>query len=248
MYACQLIRYDYLTGIRVSYVDMESLQTVSVVDALAQRLREHVLDGVIPAGATIAETDIAAQFGVSRPTAKSAILTLVHRGLLHRDSHRPAYVPALTPADVIDIYKARIPLELEAVRILATRGTVIPDTGEAFRELGDLPDDAPASRFIAADLHAHQILVDQCDSPRLKRLYDSLLDEIHLCMIQSRHAVGRERIAREHANVLERILAGDTDGATEAMRSHLQGAAEALAHAIAQPTMTPADGTEPYSH
>ena len=54
MYACQFISRDYVSCIRVSYVGMESLQTVSVVDALAQRLREHVLDGVIPAGATLA--------------------------------------------------------------------------------------------------------------------------------------------------------------------------------------------------
>ena len=103
----------------------------------------------------------------------------------------------------------------------------------------------PTSRFIAADLRAHQILVDQYGSPRLSRLYESLLDEIHLCMIQSRYALGRERIAHEHANVLEHILAGDSERATEAMRSHLQGAAEALAHAIAQPTLTPTDSTEP---
>jgi DNA-binding GntR family transcriptional regulator len=215
---------------------MESLQTVSVVDALVQRLREHVLDGVIPAGATLAETDVASEFGVSRPTAKSAILTLVHRGLLRRDAHRPAYVPVLTPEDVIDIYKARTPLEVEAVRALAAQGTVASETQAAFHELGSLPDDVPTSRFIATDLSAHRILVDHYGSPRLSRLYDSLLDEIHLCMIQSRRALGRERIAREHANVLERILAGDTEGATQAMRSHLHGAAEALANAIGPPT------------
>jgi DNA-binding GntR family transcriptional regulator len=215
---------------------MESLRTVSVVDALAQRLREHVLDGVIPAGATLTETDVAAEFGVSRPTAKSAILTLVHRGLLHRDARRPAYVPTLTPEDVIDIYKARTPLELEAVRGLAAQGAAIAETREAFDELRSLPDDVATSRFIAADLRAHRILIDQYGSPRLTRLYDSLLDEIHLCMIQSRWALGRERIAREHTDILEHILAGDTEAATKAMRSHLHGAAEALAHAIAPPT------------
>jgi DNA-binding GntR family transcriptional regulator len=212
---------------------MEPLQTVSVVDALVQRLREQVLDGVIPAGATLTENELAAEFGVSRPTAKSAILTLVHRGLLRRDAHRPAYVPALTPEDVIDIYKARTPLEVEAVRALAARGAAISETQEAFRELGSLPDDVPTSRFIAADLRAHRTLIDQYGSPRLTRLYDSLLDEIHLCMIQSRWALGRERIDREHTTVLEHILAGDTEAATQAMRSHLHGAAEALAHAIA---------------
>jgi DNA-binding GntR family transcriptional regulator len=172
------------------------------------------------------------------------LLTLVHRGLLRRESHRPANVPILTADDVIDIYKARIPLELEAVRTLASRATVVPETDSAFRELGSLPDDAPTSRFIAADLHAHRILVDQCGSPRLSRLYDSLLDEIHLCTIQSRYALGRERIAGDHANVLERIVAGDADGATEAMRAHLQGAAQALADAIVPIAPTSADGRD----
>ncbi len=214
---------------------MEPLQTVSVVDALAERLREHVLDGDIPAGAAVAETDIAARFGVSRPTAKSAILTLVHRGLLRRDAHRSACVPALTRDEVFDIYQARIPLELAAVKALAERAAVNDAVRDAFRELGGLSDDVPASRFIAADLRAHQALIDQCSSTRLRRLYGLLLDEIHLCMIQSRYALGRDRIAREHAAVLERIAAGDTAGATEAMCEHLQNAARDLADAIELP-------------
>jgi DNA-binding GntR family transcriptional regulator len=223
-------------GIGPNYLEMSALQTVSVVDALAQRLRENVLDGVIPPGATLTETDVASEFGVSRPTAKSAILTLVHRGLLRRDAHRPAYVPAITSDDAIDIYRARTSLEVEAVRALATRGTVISETQDAFHELGSLAEDVPTSRFFAADLRAHRILVDQYGSPRLSRLYDSLLDEINLCMIQSRWTLDRERITREHADVLEHILAGNPDGATRAMRSHLQRAGEALARAIELPT------------
>jgi DNA-binding GntR family transcriptional regulator len=208
---------------------MSVLTTVSIVDALAQRLREQVLDGVIPAGATLAETDVASDFGVSRPTAKSAITTLVHGGLLRHDTHRSAYVPRMTPQDVHDVYRVRIPLELEVVRTLAAHATVPPVTAEAFGELERLTDDVPTSRFIAADLRAHRALIDQYGSPRLNRLYETLLDEIHLCMIQSRWAMGRERIAREHASVLQHIRAGDADGATEAMRAHLQGAAQALA-------------------
>ena len=138
---------------------MALLETVSIVDALVQRLREQVLDGVIPAGAAVAESDLAAEFGVSRPTAKSAIVTLVNGGLLRRDAHRSAYVPRLTPEDVVDIYRVRITLELEVVRTLATHAPVTPATQAAFHELGALPDDVPTSRFIAADLRAHRTLV-----------------------------------------------------------------------------------------
>ncbi|MGO9789336.1 MAG: GntR family transcriptional regulator [Solirubrobacteraceae bacterium] len=212
---------------------MALLETVSVVEALAQRLREQVLDGAIPAGASVTETEIAGQFGVSRPTAKSAITTLVQAGLLRRDAHRSAYVPRLGSEDVIDVYRVRIPLELEVVRTLAQNARVTPATDEAFHELERLTDDAPASRFIAADLRAHQALVDLYGSPHLNAIYASLLGEIHLCMIQSRTALGRDRIVREHQAVLERIHAGDPDGAAAAMRAHLEGARRSLADAIA---------------
>ena len=76
-----------------------SLVTVSVADALAGELRERVLDGVFPAGGAVPETDVAATFGVSRPTAKSAITSLVGAGLLRREANRPAYVPRLTAED-----------------------------------------------------------------------------------------------------------------------------------------------------
>jgi DNA-binding GntR family transcriptional regulator len=210
------------------------LETVSIVEALIVRLREQVLDGAIPAGHAVAETDIAAQFGVSRPTAKSAITALVYDGLLRRDAHRSAYVPILTREDVIDIYRVRIPLELEVVHTLAIRPAVTPGLKAAFHQLHELPDEVPTSRFIAADLSAHRALIEQYHSPRLKRVYESLLGEIHLSMIQSRSAVGRERIAHEHSNVLDHIEAGDPDGATAAMRIHLEGARDALANAIAR--------------
>jgi DNA-binding GntR family transcriptional regulator len=213
---------------------MALLETVSVVEALAQRLREQVLDGAIPSGATVTETEIAAEFGVSRPTAKSAITTLVQAGLLRRDAHRSAYVPKLGPEDVVDVYRVRVPLELEVVRTLADDAHVTPVAEEAFHELERLPDDAPASRFIAADLRAHRALVDLYGSPRLKAVYESLLGEIHLCMIQSRTVMGRDRIAQEHRSVLECIHAADADGAAAAMRVHLGGACSALADALAR--------------
>jgi DNA-binding GntR family transcriptional regulator len=208
---------------------MSVLATVSVVDALAQRLREQVLDGVIPAGAPVAETEVASAFGVSRPTAKSAILTLVHGGLLRRDAYRPAYVPLLTPEDVYDLYRARILLELEVVRALASARTVPAAAEDAVQELQRLPEDVATSHFIATDLRFHRALVEAARSPRLSRLYEMILDEIQLTTRQSRRALGRDRIGREHAEVLENIRAGKTARATETMRTHLECAARALA-------------------
>jgi len=205
------------------------LKTVSVVDALVATLRAAVLDGLVPAGAPVAETEVAVRYGVSRPTAKAAITALVHEGLLRRDANRPAMVPVLTVDDVRDLYRVRLPLELEVVRHLAAEGPPPGLAADAIRRLRELPADPPASDFIAADLAFHRALVEAVASPRLERLYGQLLGELHLSMVQSRRVIGRERIVEDHAAVLASLEARDAEAAGRRMRGHLEFSREALA-------------------
>lgn len=207
---------------------MKGLQTVSVVDALTATLRAKVLDGQIDPGVGLGETDVAAEYEVSRPTAKAAIAALVAEGLLRREAHRSAQVPTLSRADVEDLFLVRMPLELEVVRLLA--GQELPDAAAAaVHDLARVPPDARHSTFVEADLRFHRVLVDAVHSPRLTRLYQTLTGEIHLSMVQSRYALGRDRIVAEHDAVLAALRAGEVAPATELMRAHLEGARDALA-------------------
>ncbi|MBV9413666.1 MAG: GntR family transcriptional regulator [Solirubrobacterales bacterium] len=213
---------------------MSVLSTVSIVDALVQRLREQVLDGELSPNETVAETEVAANYGVSRPTAKGAIVTLVNSGLLRREANRPAYVPDLTAPDIFDIYRVRIPLEVEVARTLASQRASIPAAQAAVAELEGLPDETPTSQLIAADLRFHRALIAAVDSPRLSRHYNGILDEVHLAMKQYWRVLGQEKIAREHARILRAIQSGNVPRATKAMRDHLEGAARIFAEEIAQ--------------
>ncbi|WP_030544005.1 GntR family transcriptional regulator [Streptomyces albus] len=205
------------------------LSTVSVVEALAASLRDRVLDGRIAPGTALAETEIAAEYAVSRPTARSAVTALVHEGLLHREANKAAYVPQLTRADVEDLFLVRTPLETAVVRLLVERGTVPSAAAErAIADLGRLEDDAPHSAFVESDLRFHQSLVEAVGSPRLSRLYRGIQGEVHLSMVQTRHALGRERIIAEHTAVLDALRAGDAEEAVRTMRAHLDGACHSL--------------------
>jgi DNA-binding GntR family transcriptional regulator len=199
-----------------------------VVDALTTSLRSRVLDGQIDAGVGLTETDVAAAYEVSRPTAKTAISQLVQEGLLRREAHKSAHVPTLSRADVEDLFLVRMPLELEVVRRLA--GTMIPQAAaDAVDDLAGVPAEAGHSAFVEADLRFHRALVQAVDSPRLTRLYQALSGEIHLSMVQSRHALGRDRIVAEHGGVLDALVQGDAARAEALMRAHLEGARDALA-------------------
>lgn len=209
------------------------LSTVSVADALAASLRDRVLDGELAPGTALAETEIAADYGVSRPTARSAVTTLVHEGLLHREANKPASVPLLSREDLEDLFLVRIPLETEVVRVLVERGTTpLTAAARALADLSGLGPDASHSTFVEADLRFHQSLVDAVGSPRLSRLYRNIQGEVHLCMVQTRHTLGCGRIAAEHGAVLDAMEAGDAEEAVRRMREHLEGACRSLREVI----------------
>jgi DNA-binding GntR family transcriptional regulator len=207
---------------------VKGLKTVSVVDALTTSLRARVLDGEIDAGVGLTETDVATEYEVSRPTAKTAISQLVQEGLLRREAHRSAHVPSLSREDVEDLFLVRMPLELEVVRLVV--GKPIPAAAaEAVDDLAAITPEAGHSKFVEADLRFHRVLVQAVHSPRLSRLYEALSGEIHLSMVQSRYALGRDRIVAEHGGVLSALRQGDATLAEKLMREHLDGARDALA-------------------
>ena len=206
---------------------MKGLKTVSVVDALVSSLRTRVLDGGIDAGVGLTETDVATEYEVSRPTAKTAINQLVLEGLLRREAHKSAYVPNLSRDDVEDLFLVRIPLELEVVRRVAA-GSVPETAGQAVRDLAAVGAGAGHGEFVEADLRFHRVLVRAVGSPRLTRLYQALSREIHLSMVQSRYALGRDRIVAEHGAVLTALEQHDARAAESLMRAHLEGARDAL--------------------
>lgn len=207
---------------------MKGLKTVSVVDALTSSLRARVLNGQIDAGYGLTETDVADQYEVSRPTAKTAISQLVQEGLLRREAHKSAHVPNLSREDVEDLFLVRMPLELEVVKLVVDR-KIPQDAADAIRDLSHVDPEADHSEFVEADLKFHRALVGAVDSPRLTRLYQALSGEIHLSMVQSRYALGRDRIVDEHSSVLQAMQDGDAELAQSLMRAHLEGARDALA-------------------
>lgn len=210
----------------------ESLGTVSAVEAVAARLRDKILDGLIQPREDITEVDVARSYGVSRPTAKGAITLLVNDRLLRQEPNKPAYVPRLSGADIRDLFLVRIPLELQMVRLVTDLGQISPAAELAVLEMSRLDDDTPTSQFVAADLGFHSVLVDSVGSPRLSRLYSSIRGELHLSMVQSKRILGPQRVSAEHGGILEALRRGDRLRGTELMKNHLVYACREIARQL----------------
>ncbi len=209
------------------------LEVPSLVDALYTAVRSRILTGVLAAGCPLTEMDLATQYSVARPTAKAALVRLVFEGLLRRSSNKTARVPVMTSEDIRDLYRTRLYLEREVMKELAG-ARIVP--AEATKSLDALraviaDPDHTVTEVVGLDIEFHLALVSAVDSPRLNRLYRSLIGEVHLCMaqVQANRLAAPGRIVTGHAAILKAIASGEPARAAEAVTSHLDGACKRLA-------------------
>jgi len=195
--------------------------------AVAEALRSDVLSVAILPGDAVTEAAVSERFAVSRPTARVAIDQLVHAGLLRREANRGARVPALSRADIVDLYDNRALVEGAALAALAAAGAVPADAVRHNRALAEAPDEAP---FAGSDIAFHRALVIGQGSPRLARMHESLMGEIELCIGQvAANALWRPAdIAAQHERVLDAVVAGDPELAARLVREHIETSRDRL--------------------
>lgn len=74
-----------------------------LADELSTHLRERILSGEYPPGSSVTETGIAAEYGVARPSARSALDRLVLDDLLVRQAHAALRVRQVSEEEVPEI-------------------------------------------------------------------------------------------------------------------------------------------------
>jgi DNA-binding GntR family transcriptional regulator len=205
------------------------LHVPSLVDAVYEAVRKWILTGEMQGGHPVTEMDLAQRFSVARPTAKAAVERLVHEGLLRRATNKTARVPLLVTDDIRDLYATRAFIERGVVATLATKRLVPDSARKSLVALRRATSD-PLPAVVGLDIAFHRALVEALESPRLTRLYVSLMGEAHLCMaqVQSHRLLRISRIAEEHAAILSAIEGGDANRAAEEIDSHLERACNRL--------------------
>ncbi|TYB69585.1 GntR family transcriptional regulator [Nonomuraea sp. PA05] len=196
------------------------LRPVSTVGALADALRSRVLSGEIAPGTALPEQEIAASYGVARPTVREALASLVHEGLLRRERNRSAYVPEVTLSDLEDLMYVRRPLEDLMAR--AVTGRRVPGAEAALHRMAALPGEVPWSETVAEHMALHQALIEAVGSPRLERLYGVLAAETRLGLVRLREVYkDRDVLVAEHRELLDAIANGPEEAARAAVAAHL---------------------------
>lgn len=214
-----------------------------VYDAIADTIRKGTYT---PGSRLPAETALAEAYGVSRPTVREALARLREDGLVRSRQGSGAYVQdnsldgekyvkQISPLTSIDDLKRcleyRSGLEAQAARLAAVRRSQrdlallrahydAMDQANAAGETGMEGDyafhlaiaRASGNRFIVAGLE--QVRPHIAQGMTINRTLSLENPKSRLSIVQ-----------QEHLRVIDRIEAGDSDGAGEAMTAHIRNAA-----------------------
>jgi DNA-binding GntR family transcriptional regulator len=191
-------------------------------------VRRDIARGVLPAGETINQEELARAIGVSVTPLREALRRLAAEGFVVLSAHRDARVAPLSSEDARNLREMRAPLESLAARLAAER--ITPEQRDALRELArqlEPLDDHADEHAIDVHRRFHATLWEAAHNPLLAATLDLLWDRADRYRRQSLDALrgtGARRTAdfEQHFELLELVFAGDADGAAELMCRHVE--------------------------
>lgn len=203
-------------------------------EAALEQILQVIRLGLVAEGERLpAERELAERLRISRVTLRDVLKVLHEQGLV--ESRRGRYggtfvcprtaAPDVTGIDIEDTLRFREVLELGAAELCAARD-LTPDQAARLRDALAATRDAAPDDYRRRDTLLHLTLAELSGSPSLAGHYaavrasvNGLLDCMPLLVRNLEHS------QRQHAALVEAVLAGDAAGARAVMREHCAGTA-----------------------
>ncbi|MDP3822464.1 MAG: GntR family transcriptional regulator [Burkholderiales bacterium] len=208
------------------------MPALSLVDAAYEQIRRRILDNVWPPGHRALEQEVALALGMSRTPVREAIARLRNEGLVEVIPRHGMRVLPVSPNDMREIYQILTALECMAAELLARRK---PDAAE-MQPLIDATkamdkalraDDLDA--WAAADERFHAHLIDIAGNRQLQATVLNYWDRAHRARLFTLRLRPKPvNSTKDHMQMVERLLAGDAEGAATITRLHRERASREL--------------------
>lgn len=213
----------------------------SLSDQVYEAIVDEICDGALPAGSHLVQEQLAERLGVSRQPVQQAMALLKADGMVEEVGRRGLWVTPLDAHLVRHHYDIRATLDGLAARKAATRfagsrqladpfsrsASDILELGQAAVESGDVAGQ------VRHDMALHTLIYEVSGNPLLARTAEPHWRFLRRAMAEVlRRATLPREIWRQHAEIVDAIVAGDADGAEKLMVDHDLAAAGTLLAAL----------------
>jgi DNA-binding GntR family transcriptional regulator len=207
---------------------LEPLVRESTPSIIADKIRDAIGHGDIPAGAQLYEAELARTFGISRGPLREGLQRLTQEGLLVSIRNRGVFVIEMTPENVRDMYAVRSAIERAAVQMIFRRD---PEAASARLSVicAQMARATSVEERSEIDIAFHEELVNLSQSPRLRRVHRTVMTETRMCIhaLAESYALSDDRVAEHHA-IADAIAAGEPMAADRLLIEHMDDAVNRL--------------------
>jgi DNA-binding GntR family transcriptional regulator len=204
--------------------------TPTLVDSVADALRETILSGGIGPGERLVEAELARELRVSRGPVREALALLGKEGIVVSVPRHGKFVQGFTPRLVDELYSLRMLLEpFAASRVIAK----LDDHGQRRLEaaLAAIAEAAAAddARTLArCDIGFHHLLYELADHDLLMSAWqDNIAGKLQILLnVTTMTLRALADAERQHRRLLEAIIARDKTLARARLEEHIAEAAD----------------------
>ena len=191
-----------------------------------RQLRGEILNGLLAPGAALLEVEQAERIGVSRTPLREAVARLIADGLVVGRRGRGFEVTDISVDSISELYELRQALEVQAIRLAATRRDPAPflELRAAFLTAPELLEQGDVG------VHRYYVLIDELEDAVDAAVENPFLVgalravRTHLARIRRlarRNPLRLRAAAAEHLLIIDAIIAGDPSLAAHATHIHL---------------------------
>lgn len=203
----------------------EGFQTLP--EKVARALRRRILLGDFAPGSNIPERETASELGVSRTPLREALRILSNEGLV---TIRPARSPVVanpSPKQLSDMFSVMRVLEALAGELCCLHATQTDIAGfrRIHEQLGGIDAMGDPVGFFDVDMAFHQAIVSATGNAYLIKTHGEYNARLWRARFMASGArTDRDRILREHGEILAGLEARDTRWTSAVMDAHLRSA------------------------
>ncbi len=214
----------------------------SNVDRLIEKTRQMAINFELKPGARVNESTLSKELGASRTPLREALNRLVAEGFLTFQTGKGFFCRALDPRRIMDLYEARVAIEVEAARLACTRAG---DTELVeFRQYLDRTEpsylqSSNIAEALLSDETFHLHIARLSHNDELLRMLENLNGRIRYVRsvnLKTIHQTARSERAQTrlsaHRRILDAVVARDAQTAGEAMRNHIERRWEEATRAV----------------
>lgn len=201
---------------------------VSLVEAAYAQIRQRILDNVWPPGHRALEQEVALALGMSRTPVREALQKLRNEGLVEVIPRHGMRVLPVSPADMREIYEILTALECLAAELVARRrpsDAELKPLADATQAMDRALKAQDLDAWAAADERFHVHFIELAGNRQLQATVLNYWDRAHRArMFSLRLRPKPVNSTKEHRQMVERLRAGDADGAARVTRAHRERA------------------------